>query len=54
MDINYQHQLLTQRMVDKYLSNGPDRKKNNNGYEHVGIQKGATFTFVRTNYFWLA
>ena len=52
MDINYQHQQLTQRMVDEYLSiNGPDKKKSNNGYEHVGIQKGATFTFVRTNYF---
>ena len=29
-----------------HLSNGPDKKESNNGYEHVGMQKGANFTIV--------
>ena len=31
-----------------YLSNDPDKKESNNGFEHVGMQKGANFTTVFT------
>ena len=31
-----------------FLSNGPDKKDSNNGFEHVGMQKGANFTIVCT------
>ena len=30
------------------LSNDPDKKESNNGFEHVGMQKGANFTIVCT------
>ena len=30
------------------VSTGPDKKESNNGYEHVGMQKGANFTTVCT------
>ena len=30
------------------LSNGPDKKESNNGFKHVGMQKGANFTIVCT------
>ena len=30
------------------LSNSPDKKETNNGYEHVGMQKCANFTIVCT------
>ena len=30
------------------LSNGPNKKESNNGYEHVGMQKGANFAIVCT------
>ena len=31
-----------------FISNGPDKKESNNGFEHVGMQKGANFTIVCT------
>ena len=30
------------------LSNSPDKKESNNGFEHVGMQKGANLTIVCT------
>ena len=31
-----------------FLSNSSDKKESNNGFEHVGMQKGANFTIVCT------
>ena len=28
------------------LSNSPDKKESNNGFEYFGVQKGANFTIV--------
>ena len=35
-------------LVSACLSNGPDKKESNNGFEHVGMQKGANFNIVCT------
>ena len=34
--------------VASSLSNGPDKKDSNNGFEHVGMQKGANFIIFCT------
>lgn len=40
------NQKRTMLVITVLLSNGPDKKESNNGFEHVGIQKGANFTIV--------
>ena len=35
------------RLSTKFLSNGPDKKESNNGFEHVGMQIGANFTIQK-------
>ena len=33
-------------VITVLLSNGPDKKESNNGFEYFGVQKGANFTIV--------
>ena len=40
------NQKQTMLVITDLLSNGPDKKKSNNGFEYFGVQKGANFTIV--------
>ena len=40
------NQKQTMLVITVLLSNGPDKKESNNGFEYFGVQKGATFTIV--------
>ena len=40
------NQKQTMLVITVLLSNGPDKKESNNGFEYFGVQKGANFTIV--------
>ena len=40
------NQKQTMLLITVLLSNGPDKKESNNGFEYFGVQKGANFTIV--------
>ena len=40
------NQKQTMLVITDLLSNGPDKKESNNGFEYFGVQKGANFTIV--------
>ena len=40
------NQKQTMLVITILLSNGPDKKESNNGFEYFGVQKGANFTIV--------
>ena len=40
------NQKQTMLAITVLLSNGPDKKESNNGFEYFGVQKGANFTIV--------
>ena len=40
------NQKQTMLVITVLLSNGPDKKESNNGFEYFGVQKGAIFTIV--------
>ena len=40
------NQKQTMLVITVLLSNGPDKKESNNGFEYFGMQKGANFTIV--------
>ena len=40
------NQKQTMLVITVLLSNGPDKKERNNGFEYFGVQKGANFTIV--------
>ena len=39
---------LNIKVTGTFEKRPPDKKESNNGYEHVGVQKGANFTIVCT------
>ena len=40
------NQKQTMLVITVLLSNSPDKKESNNGFEYFGVQKGANFTIV--------
>ena len=40
------NQKQTMLVITVLLSNGPDKKESNNGFEYFGVQNGANFTIV--------
>ena len=40
------NQKQTMLVITVLLSNGPDKKESNNGFEYFGVQNGANFTTV--------
>ena len=40
------NQKQTMLVITVLLSNGPDKKESDNGFEYFGVQKGANFTIV--------
>ena len=40
------NQKQTMLVITVLLSNGPDKKESNNGFEYFGVQKGANFTII--------
>lgn len=40
------NQKQTMLVITVLLSNGPDKKESNNGFEYFGVQNGANFTNV--------
>ena len=40
------NQKQTMLVITVLLSNGPDKKESNNGFEYFGVQKGANLTIV--------
>ena len=40
------NQKQTMLVITVLLSNGPDKKESNNGFQYFGVQKGANFTIV--------
>ena len=40
------NQKQTMLVITVLLSNGPDKKESNNGFEYFEVQKGANFTII--------
>ena len=41
------NQKQTMLVITVLLSNGPDKKESNNGFQDFGVQKGANFTTLQ-------